>query len=785
MGKVNLWLIVLIALMSIFGWSAAFGQQQISEDRTLSPYFFVHSDKLDADRLPLKATLASVHISGVIADVLVTQVYKNDGKKPLEAVYIFPASTRAAVYGMKMTIGNRVIEAKIKKRDEARRDYERARDEGKNASLLEQQRPNVFQMNVANIMPGDTIKVELNYTELLVPTDRVYTFVYPTVVGPRYSNQKASKTASSEHWVENPYLRQGELSATTFDISVAINAGMPIAGLTSPSHKMNTVYESASQVKVSLDKTEAKDGNRDYILRYRLDGDKIQTGLLLSQGGRENFFVLMMQPPKRITNRDMPGREYIFIVDVSGSMHGFPLTISKKLLSSLIGNLRPTDKFNVLLFSGGSSLLAEESLPATPLNVQRALSVIERQQGGGGTELLPALQRALSLKKEDGFARTMVIMTDGYVSVEEEAFDLIRNNLSQANFFAFGIGSSVNRHLIEGLAHVGMGEPFIITKPDTAEVQAERFCKMIQSPVLTQVKVSFDGFKAYDVEPVSIPDVLAERPVLIFGKWRGHPKGVITISGITGEGTYKETLKVENYEAAKGNAALKYLWARHRIRLLSDYNQLRQDDKRVKEITELGLSYNLLTAYTSFVAVDNEVRNKEGRWSTVKQPLPLPEGVSDYAVGGRGNYASAPAVQKSLFMAGVSQKMESRMKEDKSTVQELEAPKTKDNGQKIRIVKVRSGKGLTKDDIDKVVRTHLSAIEKCFADSKLSGTLQINLTINPDGTVKLLKINFSDGQEAKLRQCLIEQVKNWKFQATTNGRVVEATVNLKILLDAS
>ena len=382
MKMLKRYFIIIVSLLLVLCWSQAFGQPGESEDRTLSPYFFVDSDNPDTDRLPLKSTLATVNITGVIADVLVTQVYKNDGKKALEAIYIFPASTRAAVYGMKMTIGKRVIEAKIKKRDEARREYEQARNAGKNASLLEQQRPNVFQMNVANIMPGDEIKVELKYTELLVPTDRVYEFVYPTVVGPRYSNAKVSNAPPSEHWVGNPYLRQGELSATIFNITVVLNAGMPIKDLTCSSHTVNTLYESASKAKISLDKAEAHGGNRDYILRYRLDGDKIQTGLLLTEGEKENFFVLMMQPPKRFTKNNIPGREYIFIVDVSGSMHGFPLNISKKLLSNLIGNLRPTDKFNVLLFSGGNSVMAEESLSATSINIQRAMNVIDRQQGG-------------------------------------------------------------------------------------------------------------------------------------------------------------------------------------------------------------------------------------------------------------------------------------------------------------------------------------------------------------------------------------------------------------------
>src|SRR4030042_6703223 len=190
------WVVRLLAIfvtsLSLFIGGAAYTHARESGDRTLSPYFFVKSDDPQVDPLPLRSTSAVVNIAGVIADVQVTQIYKNEGKRPLEAIYFFPASTKAAVYGMKMTIGERVIDARIRKREDARREYEQARDQGKSASLLEQQRPNVFQMNVANILPGDEIKVELQYTELLVPTDRVYEFVYPTVVGPRYSNQPAA-----------------------------------------------------------------------------------------------------------------------------------------------------------------------------------------------------------------------------------------------------------------------------------------------------------------------------------------------------------------------------------------------------------------------------------------------------------------------------------------------------------------------------------------------------------------------------------------------------------------
>jgi Ca-activated chloride channel family protein len=749
---------------------AAHARPEPAEDRTLSPYFFVKSDDPALDRLPLKSTFASVRISGVIADVLVTQLYRNEGKKPLESIYVFPASTRAAVYGMKMTIGKRVIEARVRKRDEARRDYEQARDQGRSASLLERQRPNVFQMNVANIMPGDEIKVEMRYTELIVPTDRVYEFVYPTVAGPRYSNQKAETAPPSEQCVQNPYLHEGEAAPYAFGITVDVAAGLPIRELVCPSHKVNAAYGSPSVAKVSLDPSESRGGNRDYVLRYRLDGDRIQSGLLLFEGKKENFFLLMMQPPKRIAKAEIPGREYIFIVDVSGSMHGFPLEISKKLMAGLIGNLRPTDRFNVLLFSGGSSVMAEESLAATQENVARALQLIDCQRGGGGTELLPALKRALSLKKADNFSRTIVIATDGYVTVEEEVFDLIKNNLGNANMFAFGIGTAVNRHIIEGMARIGMGEPFVIAKPDEASANAERFSSMIQSPVLTQVNVDFKGFDAYDVEPLAIPDVLAERPVMVFGKWRGRMKGSIAVSGITGEGRFVETIDVGKVKPSEENAALGTLWARHRITMLSDYNRLRTSDERIRKVTELGLRYNLLTAYTSFVAIDSEVRNIEGKPTTVKQPLQLPQGVSDYAVGGKMMPAYAP-------MAQMARKEALGTSADRAPVKEKRA-KDEENDRKaaISITDVAVSQGLSKEDVVRKLTEQIPKVESCLAGAK--GKLVLRLTIRPDGTVKSVRILSSTLERGKAGQCAAEQVRKIRLPATRNGKEGSVVVTL-------
>ena len=622
-----------IGFWGVGGMAVSFAQEPEAADKTLSPYFLVKSDDPAVEQMPLQATSAIVDIAGVIADVKVKQTYKNEGKKPLEAIYVFPGSTRAAVYAMKMTIGARTLIAKIEKRETARQQYEQAKQEGKSASLLEQQRPNVFQMNVANIMPGDLIVVELSYTELLVPTNGMYEFVYPTVVGPRYSNLPAAGAPPSEKWVANPTLHEGEKPPYTFDIAVNLSTGLPIQQAACDTHKVKIDYEGKALAHVTLDEAEKFGGNRDYILKYQLAGGHIESGLLLSEGEKEKFFLLMVQPPKQPDPKAIPPREYIFIVDVSGSMNGFPLDISKTLLKNLIGNLRPEEMFNVMLFSGGAAVLSEKgSLPATPENIQKALQVIDKQKGGG-TEILPAFQRALALPRAENMACTIVIATDGYVRVEPEVFDLIRNNLGKANLFAFGIGASVNRFIIEGMAHVGQGEPFIITEPAKAAAQAEKFRQYIQTPVLTRIKLDFGKFDAYQVEPPAIPDVLAERPVICFGKWRGAAQGEITLSGLTGGQPYQQKFTVSAVQPRPENAALRYLWARQRIMLLGDYNLLQPSDERVEEITDLGLQYNLLTQYTSFVAIDSEVRNKTGESTTVNQPLPLPEGVSDLAVG--------------------------------------------------------------------------------------------------------------------------------------------------------
>ncbi|MFC7338165.1 VIT domain-containing protein [Haloferula chungangensis] len=606
------------------------------DDQTHAPHFEISGDGKTTEQFPLKSTDVKATISGVIAQVQVEQTYSNTGSTPIEATYVFPASTRAAVHGVEMKIGERVIIAEIQEKAQAKATYEKAKSQNKTASLLDQERPNVFKMSVANILPGDEVTVTLNFSEKLTATDRVYEFVYPTVVGPRYSN----KGAETETWVGNPHLSEGVDSPATFAAEVQVQSGMPLQSLTCTSHQPTIEFTAKDQASVSLPPS-GEAGNRDFVLRYRLADAQVASGLLLHEGEDDNFFLLNVEPPARVLPEQIPARDYVFILDTSGSMNGFPLDTAKLLMRDLLGGIRQTDTFNVLLFAGDSRILSETPLQATPENIARGTDLTRLASGGGSTELLPALKRAMALPKDHDTSRSIVVVTDGFVNIERETFDLVQSELGNANLFAFGIGSSVNRWLIEGMARAGMGEPFFVLHPGEASQTASRFRDYIASPVLTDIKVRYEGFEAVDVQPESFPDVFADRPIELIGKWKGGASGRIIITGQGGAGPYEASFDVST-EATKGmkNPALRPLWAREKVRSLADRSMINSHmrgsgakDETKREITTLGLTYSLLTDYTSFVGVDETPREVLDKLATVAQPLPLPKGVSNQAVG--------------------------------------------------------------------------------------------------------------------------------------------------------
>lgn len=646
MKKIKISLLLLTTFLLFFTSSILVHAEENTaedEDVTLAPYFIVENPDLNIDCFPLKETDVVTNISGTIAETYVTQTYTNEGDTPINASYVFPASTNVTIHGMTMQIGNNIVTAKIKEKEEAKQEFEQAKSEGKSTSLLEQKRSNVFTMDVANIMPGDTVDIKLHYTELISPTEGTYEFVFPTVVGPRYAEPEEAADADANGWVETPYLESGSNITSKYNITVNLATGVPITDLKSKSHDISITWNDNSSAQVTLSDPKDFAGNRDFILDYKLTGSEIESGLVLANNEAENFFMLTVQPPERYTPEDIPPREYIFVLDVSGSMNGYPLDTAKTLIRDLVSNLSETDKFNLILFSGASEQLSPDSLSATEENIKLAIDLIDKQEGFGGTSLSPALESAIKIPADENVARSIVVITDGYISGEQNIFDLISQNLGTTSFFSFGIGTSVNRYLIEGIAYAGSGESFVVTDSEDAAQTAERFRTYIQSPILTDIKVTYDGFDVYDVEPAALPTLFAQKPIVLFGKYRGEAAGTITITGKTGSQDYIKEISVSDIKTQTDHNAISYLWARTRAERLMDYGYSKDNPEVKDEVTQLGLTYSMMTPYTSFIAVIDTVRNPDDEAADVDQPNPLPLGVSNLAVGGGYKAYSEPA----------------------------------------------------------------------------------------------------------------------------------------------
>ena len=574
-----------------------------------SPYFLLDIESgtsFSPHDFALEGSNVQVDIAGVIADVTVEQVYVNNSSEELDAQYVFPGSTQSAVYAMEMQLGDRVIEAKIKEKHQAKQIFNKAKREGKTATLMDQERPNVFKMSLANIKPGDTIRVRFSYTENIVPKSKEYEFMFPTIVGPRYAN---AEHANNDPWVANPYTDDehpaNAILDPYFNINVDLNAGLPIQKAVCHSHPDSKVrFKSENAVAFKLKDEDYEKDKGDVIFRYQLAGEHIDGGVLLYEHDDEKFFMMTMQPPARPKAEQIPPRDYLFIVDVSGSMNGFPIQISKDLIKDLLYNLREIDRFNVMLFASGFSKFSNDMVPVSDHAIATAMMFVDEQPGSGGTEILPALKESLAMIDDHGRSTTVVIATDGLVTVEKEAMQLIEENLGEANFFPFGIGRSVNRFIIESMAHVGHSEPMVCTTRKEAKRIAREFRKMISSPVLTNVKLEFDGLDVYDVVPKSVPDLFADKPIVVYGKYKGKPGGKIRVKGSNGDGKFSQEMAVSSWDETEANRGLRYLWARQKIKLLSDYHKVTYSGKEKQQIVDLGLKYNLLTEFTSFVGVD-------------------------------------------------------------------------------------------------------------------------------------------------------------------------------------
>lgn len=591
---------------------------------------------------PLEHTDVQADISGFLSRVTVTQQFSNPSTEPVEAIYTFPLPANGAVDRMTLRVGDRVVEGKIKPREEARAIYDAARASGRVASLLDQERPNIFTQSVANLMPGERVSVEISYVETLAYEDGSYRFVFPMVVGPRYiPGQPTGKQAGG--WspdttrvpdasrITPNVTPQGTRAGHDVSVTVNLDAGVPIVDLRSTLHDVDVQRTSDRTATVTL-KDKAEIPNRDFILTYDVAGGKIEDALLTHRDERGGFFTLILQPPDRVAAEEVAPRELVFVLDTSGSMSGFPIEKAKETMDLAFAALRPQDTFNLITFAGDTRVLFPEPVSATAANLEKAQQFLRSQSGGGGTEMMTAIRTALDPSDKEDHVRVVCFMTDGYVGNDMEIVGEIKKH-PNARVFSFGIGDSTNRFLLDEMAKQGRGEVEYVTLKDDGSAAARRFAERVRNPLLTDVSVDWNGLRVSDVMPARIPDVFAAKPIVVTGRYDAAGKATIRIAGNQGGKRVVRELDVSLPDREPDHDVLATLWARNKIDAVmsEDWTGAQTGAPRPDvraAVTQLGLSYGLMTQYTSFVAVEEMIVNEGGQQRRVDVPVEMPEGVS-------------------------------------------------------------------------------------------------------------------------------------------------------------
>ncbi|MEG4252086.1 VIT domain-containing protein [Microcoleus sp. Pol10D4] len=618
---------------------------------------------------PLKQTEVKAKITGNISRVEVVQKFENPFLESIEAVYVFPLPDEAAVDDMEIKIGSRTIKADIKRREEALEIYEQARKQGRSAGLLEQERSNIFTQSLANIKPGEKIEVTIRYTESLKFVGGDYEFVFPMVVGPRYisANSTPSNPAlvrggdsqfpplarggqgrvnTDADRINPPVLPPGRISGHNIAVSVEIDAGVAIGDVRSTSHQITTDRR-GNIVQVQLANSDTIP-NKDLILRYRVAGENTRATVLTQSDQRGGHFATYLIPALNYKTNEIVPKDVVFLMDTSGSQQGEPLAKSKELMRRFIQGLNPNDTFTIIDFANTAKALSNTPLANTAENRQSAINYIDKLQANGGTELLNGIQTVMNFPAAaTGRLRSIVLITDGYIGNENEVLARVQESLKPGNrLYSFGVGGSVNRFLINRLAEVGRGTSQVIRQDEQSAEAAEKFFREINSPVLTNIQISWEGMgEKPEIYPIAPPDLFASQPLVLFGKKTDRANGQLRIRGtLAGGKAYEQVLPVnfaqsggrqrESTSVAAtatdfGNPAVAQLWGRSRIKDLMNQMFGGETKSLVEAVINTALTYRLLSEYTAFVAVSEEVRvEPDGSRRRVQVPVELPQGVS-------------------------------------------------------------------------------------------------------------------------------------------------------------
>ena len=604
--------------------------------------------------LPSLKLDVDVRIHGDLASVTSSQRFLNPHDVPIHARYTFPLPPDAAVYAMRFIVGDRMIEAEIREKQEARSVFEAARARGNTAALVEQHRPNVFTQEIANLMPGAVVRVELEYAHVVEKLHGAHRFHFPMVVGPRFvppassgGNAGAPTRASGEPealavgvWnlpPSPPLAPPSRIDRDRVAIQVELHAGMPIRSIESPSHDVHIKEEGPQERTITLARSRTLD-NQDFELNYRLADEDIVVGVTTHAEGGNGVLSLLLEPPVAAADAEITRREMVFVLDCSGSMSGVPLAASKRFMRKTLSNLRPGDSFRIIRFSDRATTWSEAPVPANQANIREGIRYVDALSGSGGTRMASGIRAALAPPVPEGSLRLVVFLTDGYIGNDVEIVRLIEAERDDARLFAFGVGQSVNRYLIQEMGRVGRGAARIVRPDGDAARAADELAARLDAPVLTDIEIDWGGADVHDVFPRAVPDLFLGQTLRVMARYDTPGRHRAVIRGrVSGEPVALPLdLDLPAHAVDRAVQALPIVWARSKVedRMIEFISPLVGSGEREvikRQVTRLGLEHRLVTQWTSFVAVAREVVNPGGLGSLADVEVPRVKGLADAA----------------------------------------------------------------------------------------------------------------------------------------------------------
>ncbi|MEM7153347.1 MAG: AgmX/PglI C-terminal domain-containing protein [Myxococcota bacterium] len=736
--------------------------------------------------LPLRHTSFETIVVGTVAETTVTQQFDNPLEESVDVLYTFPLPHDGAVDDYWMQVGKRRIAGEIHRRKDAEKIYEEAKEKGQRAGLLTQERPNIFTQHVANIRPGESIAVSMHVVQPLRPDEGRYELVLPTVVGPRFipGNPTGGAPSGSGMLADTdavpdasritpPILPKGFRSCGDLEIEVSIDAGGPITALATTSHRIEAEVDDLG-AQIRLDERYAL-LNRDFVLSWRREGSEPKATLQAQPDadGDGGYFTLTVQPPRTIDPDQVPGREIVFVLDTSGSMSGAPMDMAKATMRRFIGGLGPDDAFQVVRFSESASGLGEEMLEVTPDNVTRALEYVEALSGGGGTRMTEGIRASLGLPHRSDRLRYVVFLTDGYIGNESEIFELISEQIGEARLFSLGVGSSVNRYLLDGMARMGRGSVTYVDLDQPTAPVVERIYDKLRQPALVDLEVDVEGLDVRTMVPSVVPDLFVGEPVVLFGRYEGTLDGEVTVRGRQGSERLElpVPLRAVRDEDSEG---VRSMWARESIDdLLLDPTLAWAGEPRKgavkKQVIALSLEHRVLTEYTAFVTVDRtRVVDGRSRGKTLVQGVEMAAGVAHESSW--GHVGLPPSSNTGLIGKGGGGGTGSGYGRGSGTGF---------GGRGKRVPRVRQAKARVMGSIDRsiirrIVRAHINEVRRCYnqglvQDPNLSGRVAIQFVIGANGKVEAAMVNETTLKNKKVGNCIAKAVKTWKFPTPAEG----------------